>query len=318
MPDRNRQKERKRLKRKRKQEAHRKAASASPFKLISRLPAEVQCWMNNNWEQTRQASIFVLRQTRSGRCAMANFLVDFGMAGLKDAYGRLDFTAAEFFDEVLAPFEERFGVESITPAEAGKFIAGGIRFAHDHGFRLPHRYERWVAILGDIGDWRNADVSDFEMEFAGSLEDLRHRLIGQPVEEFLAREDVSIVLSDSAPSSLSDDILDYEEKDDELRQLALSSIGRWLVSAGETPSPLLERAWDIYVEAIATLGDQIGEVTQDNSNAAACEMADAIRDLIALEPLEDRTELARAVTQVVRYSIENQESMGNLLSSDQE
>jgi len=318
MPDRSRQKERKRLKRKRKQEALRKAASASPFKLISRLPAEVQCWMNTNWEQTRQASIFVLRQTRSGRCAMANFLVDFGMAGLKDAYGRLDSTAAEFFDEVLEPFRDRFPMASIDPSEAGRYIAGGIRFAHDNGFRLPHRYERWVAILGDIGDWRNADVSDFEMEFAGSLDDLRHRLIGQPVEEFLAREDVSIVLSDLAPSLLSDDILDYEEKDDELRQLALSSIVRWLISVGETPSPLVERAWDIYVEAIATIGDQIAEVAQDNSNAAACEMAEAIRDLIALEPFEDHTELARAVTQVVRYSIENQESMGNLLDSDEE
>jgi hypothetical protein len=85
MPDRSRRKERKRLMRKRKQEAHRKAVSASPFKLISRMAAEVQCWMNTNWEMTRQASILVLRQTRSGRCAMAKFLVDFGMAGLKDA-----------------------------------------------------------------------------------------------------------------------------------------------------------------------------------------------------------------------------------------
>jgi len=312
MPDRSRQKERKRLKRKRKQEAHRKAVSAGPFKLISRIPAEVQCWMNTNWEQTRQASIFVLRQTRSGRCAMASFLVDFSVAGLKDAYGRLDIRAEQFYKDVLKPFGDRFGMASITPSEAGKFIAGGIRFAHDNGFRLPHRYERWLAILGDIGDWRNADVSDFEMEFAGSFDDLRHRLIGQPLEEFLAREDVSVVLSDAAPSLLSDDILDFEEKDDQLRQRAVDAIRQWLLAERETPNPLLETGWDIYAEAVSANAENADVL------GAAQDMGDAIVDLIALEPAEDRIPLTWAITQIVRYSMGNEESMLKLLNSEEE
>jgi hypothetical protein len=315
MPDRSRQKERKRLKRKRKQEAHRKAVSISPFKAISRLPAEIQCWMNTNWKMTRQASILVLRRTRSGRCAMANFLVDFGVAGLKDAYGRLDFTEAEFVDKVLGPFEGRFPMASVEPSEAGKYIAGAIRFAHDNGFRLPHRFDRWVAILGDIGDWRNAEVSDFEMEFAGSLEDLRHRLIGQSVDEFLRRKDVSIVLSDSAPSLLSDDIIDFEDADDELRKRAVACVRQWLTASNRQTSPMLETAWDIYAEAIATSADEVDD-SEDSAVEAAYRMEATIQDLIALEPSSDRTELSIALAEIVQYAVENQDSMADLLSAE--
>jgi hypothetical protein len=315
MPDRSRQKERKRLKRKRKHEAHRRAAAGSPFKLISRIQATVQCWINTNWEHTRQASILVLRQTASGRCAMANFLVDFGMAGLKDAFGRLDVTAADFFDNVLEPFQNQFPMALIEPSEALRHIAGGIRFAHDNGFRLPHRYDRWLAIVGDVGDWRTADVSDFEMEFAGSMEDLRHRLIGQSVEEFLMREDVSIVLSDSAPSLLSDDILDCEEADDELRQRAVSSVRQWLLASGQPPSALLDCGWDIYAEAVAT---SVGDIDNGEESLVegAQQIADTLNDLIALEPSQERAELQSAVGQILAYVAENQNAVTQLLGGE--
>jgi hypothetical protein len=246
---------------------------------------------------------------------MANFLVDFGMAGLKDAFGRLDITEPEFLDQVLEPFQDRFPMASVQPAEAGKYIAGAIRFAHDNGFRLPHRYDRWLAILGDIGDWRNADVSDFEMQFAGSLDDLRHRLVGQSVDEFIQRKDVSILLSDSAPSLLSDDIVDYERADEELRRRAVSSIRQWLMASNRQPSRMLETAWDIYAEATATAADDVSD--DDGSVVEAAYQMDAtIQDLIALEPSADRADLGTGVAQIVEYATHNQDSLAKLLSAE--
>jgi hypothetical protein len=318
MPDRSRQKERKRLKRKRKNEAHRRAASVSPFKALSRVPSEVQCWMNLNWEITRQASIFVLRQTRSGRCAMAGFLVDFGVPGLKDAWGRIDISAAEFQENILGPMREQFPVGSVDVSEAARLVAGGLRFAHDNGFRLPHRYERWISILGDIGDWHEADVSDFDMEFAGSMDDLRRRLVGQSVEEFLARKDLSFVFSDDAPSLLTDDVLDFEEAEDKLREGAMEAVENWLASKQETPSPLLERAWDIYSEAVGESLQKVESAGDDSLIKVAGNISETISDLMHLEPPEDRDQLEVAIEQIARFGVENKEAMERLISPDEE
>jgi hypothetical protein len=314
MPDRSRQKERKRLKRKRKQQEHRRAASISPLQAISRVPGEVQCWMNTNWGVTRQASIWVLRQTRSGRCAMAAFLVDFGMAGLKDAWGRIDITSAEFFDDVLDPMRERVPVAEVSVDEARRFIAGGLRFAHDNGFRLPHRYDRWLSVLGDIGDWREADVSDFDMEFAGSMDDLRKRLIGQSVEDFLAREDVTIVLSDAAPSLIDDNSLEFEDAQDDLADVAVECVREWCTAGGESPSPFIGRAWDSYSDVIMELLNRVDSPEGLDKSVLSAQVAELVADQVLLEPARDRAEILRAFDQVARFAAEDKDNIKRLLA----
>src|SRR5436190_20366738 len=108
MSDSARRKERQRLKRKQKQQALRKQRSVSVFRRLERSDASIQCFINTGWEELPQASIFVLREIpgSGGGYALASFLIDFGVLGLKDAWGRLDITLSEFRDDVLARCEE--------------------------------------------------------------------------------------------------------------------------------------------------------------------------------------------------------------------
>ena len=81
-----------------------------------------------------------------GGTALVGFLVDLWCAGLKDAWGDLHVTRADF-EEHSERARARMGVElaELDTATARKLIAGGIRFARQNGFRLPAHYERWVA-----------------------------------------------------------------------------------------------------------------------------------------------------------------------------
>jgi hypothetical protein len=79
-----------------------------------------------------------------------------------------------------------------------RLVAGGIRFARQNGFRLPPHYERWLKVIGGVGDTETADLSNFGVDgglrYTGTIEGLREKLIGCRVEDFLARPDVQYIL----------------------------------------------------------------------------------------------------------------------------
>jgi hypothetical protein len=259
MSDNARRKERQRLKRKQKQQALRKQRNVSVFRRLESSDAPIQCFINSGWEESPQASIFVLREIPSGGGghALASFLVDFGVLGLKDAWGRLDMTPLQFRDEILAPCEETMPMERVDPQTARRLIAGAIRYRHDNGFKQVHRLDRWLAILGGVGDWRQADVSEFEPEFAESPEYLHRHLIGCTPEQFLSRPDLSVVFRDEYDPFWEDaEERDQAEEDHaQLMDATIHSAQRamtgWCQANGQTPHPQLEKALELFFTAAA-------------------------------------------------------------------
>jgi hypothetical protein len=108
--------------------------------------------------------------------------------------------------------------------EAAAIVAGGIRFAVQNGFRLPAHYQRWTTFLGGKLDWQHADLSAFGVEggaklrWVAPMEDLRARLIGSTVEQFLARPDVEfidIIEAGYLPAKLDEEWDEaYEDEED--------------------------------------------------------------------------------------------------------
>jgi hypothetical protein len=164
-----------------------------------------------------------------------------------------------------------------TLDEIRRLVAGGIRWAHENGMRLPKDWVKPASLLGGIDDWMTADVSRFVKEFAGHPDDLRQRLIGEPFESYIQRDDIDIDFFDLAPykdqntgeyvnNDDDDDDVDLADLDeDELEEIAAdipeeelnelaagltpiamglaSETNVWLSTRNEEPSIGLVEAW---------------------------------------------------------------------------
>jgi hypothetical protein len=138
VPSNAKRKERQRLKRDEKKAAQRKAQSVSPYKRIGQFGQVEACYVNSDWKQQGLASVYVIHRNPSGGHAIATFLIDVWCAGLKDAWGRIDFTQ-EDIDRALKRARDNFDIQRIDIDTARKLIVGGIRFSRQNGFRLPER-----------------------------------------------------------------------------------------------------------------------------------------------------------------------------------
>lgn len=225
-------KQRHRAKREAKKKEMRRKASVSPIKRLAEARGEMECWISDDFKSFGQLQIFVYKRG-GGLGGIACFLIDRGVVGLKDAWTRLDVIPEEF--EKMLETSEQNGIplHECGVEEARKWVAAGARWAHDNGMRLPKDWAKAAMLIDGVGDWHNADVSQFVKEFAGHPEDLRQRLIGEPLETFLKRKDIQIIFSDLAPykdqqtGSYSDwGVLDEleDEDDEELDDETLESL----------------------------------------------------------------------------------------------
>jgi len=263
----------------------------------------VACCVNKGWAEEGKASIYLLRRIPGGGHAMGAFLVDLWCMGLKEAWGRLDATYEEFREGVLDRAEPELSFEPIEIETARRLVAGGIRFAEQNGFRLPPRHERWTALLGEIGDPAKADLSDFgvdgKLRYEGSLEDLKRRLIGCRVEDFLKREDLEYVIGDDDFTLLDDATVAVEEIASTLRERVVSGTRQWCFANGQAPHARLEEAWDLMIEAIM-LSEELPE--EGEPDEAALDAVDnRARSLLSLSGPNTGTDLAEAMEQVRAY-----------------
>lgn len=251
-------KQKHRLKRQQRQKQLRKARNQSPLQAIKPGVGELQFFISDNWKEFRQASIFALRQVQ-GTQMMAAFLVDQGIAGLKDAWVRFNVTAEEF-DRIREECRQVSPLVSCTLDAARGLIAGAIRYAHDNGMRLPRDMDRALRVIDGVGDWRQADTKDFVPEFAGSMADLRARCVGQTVESVLARKDLTIIIDDGAPSLIDED----EEADDRANNVldallpefesmsvdVAERVGAWCRERGEAGHPSMRSVITLHYMSI--------------------------------------------------------------------
>ena len=209
-------KQRHKAKRAAKRQAGRRRQSVSPLKRLAAAPGEAECWMSDGMDELGQVGALVFKRG-AGLMGVACFLVDRGVVGLKDAWTRMGVEHGEFEEMLEKSRDDGLPTRRATPAEVRRIVAGGARWAHDNGMRLPKDWLKAASLIGEVGDWRSADVSAFVREFAGHPDDLRQRLIGEPFESYLMRPDVDFLFDDSAPymDQKTGEYVDEDEFDDE-------------------------------------------------------------------------------------------------------
>jgi len=323
-------KQRHRAKREAKKKEMRRKASVSPIKRLAEARGELECWISDDFKSFGQLQIFVYKRG-GGLGGIACFLIDRGVVGLKDAWTRLDVIPEEF--EKMLETSEQNGIplHECGVEEARKWVAAGTRWAHDNGMRLPKDWAKAAMLIDGVGDWHNADVSQFAKEFAGHPEDLRQRLIGEPLETYLQRQDVKFIFSNAAPykdqetGAYSDwgllDELD-EEEDEELDDEMLDSLipdeqidgllasvaplaeniaektKAYLLERGQEPSPELFSAWQNLLIARLMAGAALQGVPQEQIDDFTYQLLQGLS-----ERVEDprAAELDRAVEQVLEH-----------------
>ena len=185
--------------RKAKRQEARRRESVSPLKRLARMPGETECWISDNLDiKNRQAQAFV-HKSAGGLTGVACFLVDRGVVGLKDAWTRMCVPKSEIRDIVDKCERGGIPMRRATLDEVRQLVAGGIKWAHENGMRLPKEWQKTASLIGGVDNWTSADVSKFAKEFVGHPEDLRQRLIGQTFDSYLKRIDINFVFSISAP-----------------------------------------------------------------------------------------------------------------------
>jgi len=270
-------------KRKAKRDLNRRKQSISPFKRLVDAPGEIEYWMSETLGAIGQMQIFAYKRA-AGLTGVACFLIDRGVVGLKDAFTRMNIGREEF-DNILKRSEDNdISINRVAVEDVRRAVAGGIRWAHQNGMRLPREWVKTASLIGGVGDWASADVSNFVMEFAGHPEDLRQRLIGESFDSYIRRPDVRIIFSNAAPymdqrtgeyapsSDFEfDDDVDEEKEDlesivdesldSDLEELSARVVPialglaeetvEWLLAHKRTPSPELPEAWQSIL--LATL-----------------------------------------------------------------
>jgi hypothetical protein len=310
-----RRKERQRKKRQEKRASIRRAQSGSPYHRLALPGSEfVACYINEDWQDKGIASVTVLKRAPGGGLALGAYLIDTWCLGLKDVWGRLDISQLEFEDHIEHA-KAHLALVRIAPEQARQLVAGAIRFAKQNGFRLPPKYERWTALLGTAGEVATADLSPFGIEggklrYVGSTEDLRDRLIGCRLEDFLARKDVEYIAG--PPMGYDDDEFDDEFEDgsdpvdiveevaNRLKNAALDRIREWCFAKGVPPHPRLKDAVGATFMALL----QTPALDDPDSIAQA---SDNLRTLASLEA--DDASFAEAMELVRQF-------MGELKSPD--
>lgn len=314
-----RKKERQRLKRKQKKLKMRRENSRTILQRIASEGGTLECWINPGWREQGMAAILVLGQLH-GRFACAMFLLDVWCVGLKDAWGRPEIGEAEFHDELLQSWLEQYDGKRISPADAAKFVAAGIRFSRQNGFRLPPHWDRWVSIFGkSLPEPKTADLADFGVEgklrYWGDMDFLRKRLIACTPQEFIDRPDVEWVMSSASPFEFAD--FDSEGEDDELDEDAEvteemfgmlermserldDAVRKWCFSKGIAPHPKLKDGASLLLAATLPLAAE----TEDDADAKNVDMSPAnelAAELLLRFPESDREAILDAGQQIQMY-----------------
>ncbi len=312
MPGDSRKVARKRQKRAQNRQVAHRARSGSPYRLIGERGTTQACFINGNWRDEGLATMHVVKRGPDGRSVVASFLVDIWCMGLKDAWGVVGMSEREFLERLESNPYCDLEIQRVDIDLVKRLVAGGIRFANRNGFRLPHRYQRWTAILGDMGNSAEAGLTDFGLDgrllFTGPLDDLKKRLIGCKVEEFLSRDDVDADLVDDVESALlPDERAEFDAGIAQMTANLVNAVKEWCFSQEIAPHPRLGDAVDILIESqFAIRADPAdAEASPDLEYEDEAiepiqpeELENAVKSLLELLGPEDRISVQAALDQI--------------------
>ncbi|MBT7714523.1 MAG: hypothetical protein HN745_22610 [Deltaproteobacteria bacterium] len=134
------------------------------------------CYINENWEETREANILVSRKHKQGGNTFAVYLVDLASSGLMDTMYFFNMSNSEF-DEFLADYQLDNNFIEVEYKLAHNIIYGAIDFAEDINISPDKDFSVSKYILEDDTD----DVPFIEIEFG---EDGEHQFFDEEADEF--------------------------------------------------------------------------------------------------------------------------------------
>lgn len=298
-------KERHRAKRQQKRVAQQRS-QAGVYHRIGETGEPLACYITAGWREAGIASIHVLRRAPGGAYAMGAFLIDFWCIGLKDAFGRLNISLEEF-QSAIDQTAERTELTRVDISTIRRLLSGAVRFSQQNNFRLPHHHERWLALVGRIGDVSTADLSDFgapdgKLRYFGDEADLRRRLINCSVADFIKRDDVEVVFGHGMEEFEKDieEEATFQQNLDETQTRLANAIRKWCFQTGRVPHPELARAVEVIVSSTLEVAAK-----EDPPEGAEDELADQSRAvdrvaemLLSLHEPDQSLQIRQAMEQV--------------------
>ena len=122
-----------------KKKSNRSQQPPSPKRYIltrARLLPLHKCLINDDWEESKLASVTVTRKHSHGNVTAGFFLVDMMARGVKDTHYVFNEPEEDFFDDLHDRWPHH--LEEIPYPLAHNIIYGALEFAEDHNFK-PHR-----------------------------------------------------------------------------------------------------------------------------------------------------------------------------------
>ena len=207
--------------------ARRRMSGMSPFSRLAGDAQTCECWVSYQSADNRLRSLYVLRPVRGGAHVAAVFLIDYDCIGLKDAFYRLDVDVRAIREMLRERSRNEPDLKfiRIDAAEARGMVGQAIRWTREHRyFRMPADTERCLKIIGGAGDVQNSDISKFGsgkrgLLYVGREVDLRRRLVGISVQEFMDMEGVKVLFHLGDETFREEEFDEVWEEDDPTRPL---------------------------------------------------------------------------------------------------
>ncbi len=177
-----------------------------------------QCIINEDWKESRIASIHISRKQPSGKIVLASYLIDLKCLGLKDTFYNFNLESDEL-DKMLDKFNQSLVMINCPYVLAHNIIYGAIAFAEDIGL-IPHK--DWLVTQYALED-DTEDIELIDIEFGGP--DGKPFLVITPhfsyvdaiarLDRKLGKGNYEIINDPIIPEKFNDDIenLVYDDED---------------------------------------------------------------------------------------------------------
>ena len=101
----------------------------------------LECYVNDGWEESRMANVWVARKHTNGNITMAFYLVDLMCLGVKDTFFRFNLTPVEY-DEMVERYTARIPFDKISYELAHNIVYAGYEYALDYGIEAHNEFTK--------------------------------------------------------------------------------------------------------------------------------------------------------------------------------
>lgn len=96
-----------------------------------------ECWINSDWEESKQSSIIIARKHTNGNYTIGIYLVDLFCLGVKDTHFEFNIAEPRYL-EIVEKYDGGAELEKVDYLLVHNIILAAVEFADDYGFK-PHK-----------------------------------------------------------------------------------------------------------------------------------------------------------------------------------